>query len=144
MMKRKILTLSLSILTLLAAGCAPRYVEVRGERFEAVSSSEEKELVELARLSMKTIKGRLPAQDMKTIETAAPEVRFIYSGDRYGRVIVKWSFPRYEAGIEYEGQLMTRHMTSTVFSKEKQPEVIDFRRRTPRRRALPGPRGKVR
>ena len=91
---------------------------------------------------MKTISKKLPPQDMKIIDSQAPEVRFIYSGDRYGRAIVRWQFPRYEAGVDYEGQLMTEYMTSTVFTREKLPEVVDFRRRTPRRSALPGNRGR--
>lgn len=121
------------------SGCNTRYVDVRGEKFEMISESEEQELVEHARLSLKTISKRIPAADMKTIETAAPEMRFIYSGDRYGRAIVRWHFPRYEVGVDYEGQLMTKYMNSTVYSKEKQPEIIDFRRKTPRRRSLQGP-----
>lgn len=121
------------------SGCNTRYVDVRGEKFEMISESEEQELVEHARLSLKTISKRIPAADMKTIETAAPEMRFIYSGDRYGRAIVRWNFPRYEVGVDYEGQLMTKYMNSTVYSKEKQPEIIDFRRKTPRRRSLQGP-----
>lgn len=129
-------------LLLAAAGCAPRYVDVRGEKFEMISESEEKELIEHARLSMKTIARKLPPQDMKVIETQAPEVRFIYAGDRYGRAVVRWQFPRYEAGVDYEGQLMTKYMISTVFTREKLPEVVDFRRRTPRRRALPGKTGR--
>lgn len=123
----------------LSSGCNTRYVDVRGEKFEMISESEEQELVEHARLSLKTISKRIPAADMKTIETAAPEMRFIYSGDRYGRAIVRWNFPRYEVGVDYEGQLMTKYMNSTVYSKEKQPEIIDFRRKTPRRRSLQGP-----
>ena len=123
----------------LISGCNTRYVDVRGEKFEMISESEEQELVEHARLSLKTISKRIPAADMKTIETAAPEMRFIYSGDRYGRAIVRWHFPRYEVGVDYEGQLMTKYMNSTVYSKEKQPEIIDFRRKTPRRRSLQGP-----
>lgn len=121
------------------SGCNTRYVDVRGEKFEMISESEEQELVEHARLSLKTISKRIPAADMKIIETAAPEMRFIYSGDRYGRAIVRWHFPRYEVGVDYEGQLMTKYMNSTVYSKEKQPEIIDFRRKTPRRRSLQGP-----
>lgn len=121
------------------SGCNTRYVDVRGEKFEMISESEEQELVEHARLSLKTISKRIPAADMKTIETAAPEMRFIYSGDRYGRAIVRWHFPRYEVGVDYEGQLMTKYMNSTVYSKEKQPEIMDFRRKTPRRRSLQGP-----
>lgn len=121
------------------SGCNTRYVDVRGEKFEMISESEEQELVEHARLSLKTISKRIPAADMKTIETVAPEMRFIYSGDRYGRAIVRWHFPRYEVGVDYEGQLMTKYMNSTVYSKEKQPEIMDFRRKTPRRRSLQGP-----
>ena len=127
------------LLLVSGAGCNTRYVDVRGEKFEMISESEEQELVEHARLSLKTISKRIPAADMKTIETAAPEMRFIYSGDRYGRAIVRWHFPRYEVGVDYEGQLMTKYMNSTVYSKEKQPEIIDFRRKTPRRRSLQGP-----
>lgn len=125
-----------------AAGCGTRYVDVRGEKFEMISEGEEKELAEHARLSLKTIQKRLPPGDMKIIDTTPPEMRFIYSGDRYGRAIVRWKFPRYEAGVDYEGELMTKHMNSTVYTKEKHAEVIDFRRRTPRRRALSAPERK--
>ena len=136
----KIFSFVFALLLLVSgAGCNTRYVDVRGEKFEMISESEEQELVEHARLSLKTISKRIPAADMKTIETAAPEMRFIYSGDRYGRAIVRWNFPRYEVGVDYEGQLMTKYMNSTVYSKEKQPEIIDFRRKTPRRRSLQGP-----
>lgn len=136
----KIFSFVFALLLLVSgAGCNTRYVDVRGEKFEMISESEEQELVEHARLSLKTISKRIPPADMKTIETAAPEMRFIYSGDRYGRAIVRWNFPRYEVGVDYEGQLMTKYMNSTVYSKEKQPEIIDFRRKTPRRRSLQGP-----
>ena len=136
----KIFSFVFALLLLVSgAGCNTRYVDVRGEKFEMISESEEKELIEHARLSMKTIARKLPPQDMKVIETQAPEVRFIYAGDRYGRAIVRWNFPRYEVGVDYEGQLMTKYMNSTVYSKEKQPEIIDFRRKTPRRRSLQGP-----
>ena len=136
----KIFSFVFALLLLVSgAGCNTRYVDVRGEKFEMISESEEQELMEHARLSLKTISKRIPPADMKTIETAAPEMRFIYSGDRYGRAIVRWNFPRYEVGVDYEGQLMTKYMNSTVYSKEKQPEIIDFRRKTPRRRSLQGP-----
>ena len=90
--------------------------------------------------SIRTISKKIPPGDMEIIQTKEPEVKFIYSGDRYGRAVVRWSFPRYEVGIQYEGEFMTRHMGMTVFSKEKQPEIIDFTRKTPRRRAIPARR----
>ena len=127
-----------------ATGCAKRYVDVRGEKFEMISESEEKELAQNARLALKTIEKKLPPGDYKHIESTAPEMRFIYSGDRYGRAIVRWQFPRYEAGVDYEGELMTKFMVSTVYTKEKQPEVVDFTRRKPRRSVLPNKRGRTR
>ena len=127
-----------------ATGCAKRYVDVRGEKFEMISESEEKELAQNARLALKTIEKKLPPGDYKHIESTAPEMRFIYSGDRYGRAIVRWQFPRYEAGVDYEGELMTKFMVSTVYTKEKQPEVVDFTRRKPRRSVLPNKRVRTR
>jgi hypothetical protein len=127
-----------------ATGCAKRYVDVRGEKFEMISESEEKELAQNARLALKTIEKKPPPGDYKHIEPTAPEMRFIYSGDRYGRAIVRWQFPRYEAGVDYEGELMTKFMVSTVYTKEKQPEVVDFTRRKPRRSVLPNKRVRTR
>ena len=114
---------------LLAAGCAPRYVDVYGERYEMISPREESQLVEHARNALKTISKRIPPMDLKFIDTNEPEQRFIYAGNRYGRAIIRWHFPAYEAGVEYEGQFLTEHMTSTVFTKKKQAEVTDFTRR---------------
>lgn len=112
-----------------AAGCAKRYVDVYGERYEMISQREEAQLVENARSALKTISKRIPPMDMKIIDTNDPELRFIYAGNRYGRAIVRWHFPSYEAGVEYEGQFLTEYMTSTVFTKKKRAEVTDFTRR---------------
>ena len=144
-MKQIFLMFLLLFFTLAAAtGCAKRYVDVRGEKFEMISEKEERELVENARLALKTIEKKLPPGDYKRIESTDPETRFIYSGDRYGRAVVRWIFPRYEAGVDYEGELMTKFMVSTVYTKEKQPEVVDFTRRKPRRSVLPNKRSRTR
>ena len=110
------------------SGCAARYVDVRGEKYEMISEREEKELILRARTMMKTISKKLPAADVKAIETQEPEIKFIYSGDRFGRAIVRWKFPAYEAGIEFEGQFLTEHMQSTVYSRKKHPDRLDYRR----------------
>lgn len=127
-MKRVFVTPFLLLLILLT-GCAREYVDVRGEKFEKISRSEELQLVDYARLSMRGIAKKLPPADLKSIETREPEMRFIYDGDRFGRVFVSWSFPGYTVGVEYEGQLMTKYMKSIVFSKRKNAEVVDFVRR---------------
>ena len=110
------------------SGCAVRYVDVRGEKYEMISEREEKELIRRARTLMKTISKKLSAADVKAIETQEPEIKFIYSGDRFGRAIVRWKFPAYEAGIEFEGQFLTEHMQSTVYSRKKHPDRLDYRR----------------
>ena len=71
---------------------------------------------------------------MKVIDTTDPELRFIYSDHRYGRAIIRWHFPAYEAGVEYEGEFLSEHMASTVFSKRKRAETVDFRNRPAKRR----------
>ena len=125
----------LFLLLVFSAGCSTRYVDVRGEKFEMISTDEEKELIEHARLSMKTISRRIPPRDMRIIDTTLPETRFIYSGHRYGRAVLKWKFPQYEAGVEYEGEFMSKYMASTVFTRKKRPEVVDFTRRIPVKRS---------
>ena len=126
----------LTLLTVLfiSAGCGTRYVDVRGEKFEMISEREERKMVEHARAALKTISKRIPPADMKVIDTADPELRFIYSDHRYGRAIIRWHFPAYEAGVEYEGEFLSEHMASTVFSKRKRAETVDFRNRPAKRR----------
>ena len=128
-MMKKLLFFVLMPVLFMPAGCAKRYVDVYGERYEMISQREEAQLVENARSALKTISKRIPPMDMKIIDTKDPELRFIYAGNRYGRAIVRWHFPAYEAGVEYEGQFLTEYMTSTVFTKKKQAEVTDFTRR---------------
>jgi hypothetical protein len=131
----KVLVLTAFWLTLfVSAGCGTRYVDVRGEKFEMISEREEQKMVEHARAALKTISKRIPPADMKVIDTTAPELRFIYSDHRYGRAFIRWHFPAYEAGVEYEGEFLSEHMTSTVFSKRKRAETVDFRRRPARNR----------
>jgi hypothetical protein len=135
--------LTLLTVLFLSAGCGTRYVDVRGEKFEMISEREERKMVEHARAALKTISKRIPPADMKVIDTADPELRFIYSDHRYGRAIIRWHFPAYEAGVEYEGEFLSEHMTSTVFSKRKRAETVDFRNRSVRRRGVPAvPSGK--
>ena len=126
---KRVLFAGMILALCLAAGCAPRYVDVYGERYEMISPREESQPVEHARSALKTISKRIPPMDMKFIDTNEPELRFIYAGDRYGRAIIRWHFQTYEAGVEYEGQFLSEHMTSTVFTKKKQAEVTDFTRR---------------
>lgn len=141
-MKTFAVTALLTVL-FLSAGCGTRYVDVRGEMFEMISEREEQKMVEHARAALKTISRRIPPADMKVIDTSAPELRFIYSDHRYGRAIIRWHFPAYEAGVEYEGEFLSEHMTSTVFSKRKRAETVDFRNRSVRRRGVPDvPSGK--
>ena len=123
------------------SGCSTRYVEVRGELFEMISEKEEAQLVEHARVALKTISKKIPPADMKFIDTTEPEKRFIYSDHRYGRAIIRWHFPDYEAGVDYEGQLMSKYMNSTVYTKKKRAETLDFTRR-PLKRYGSGNRGR--
>lgn len=132
-MRQLILVAAMLLMLAGIAGCRTRYVNVRGERFEMISEKEEAALVEHARAALKTISKRIPPADMKIIDTSEPEKRFIYSDHRYGRAIIRWHFPAYEAGVDYEGEFLSEHMSSTVFSKRKRAETVDFTRRPVKR-----------
>ena len=132
-MRQLILVAAMLLMLAGIAGCNTRYVNVRGERFEMISEKEEAALVEHARAALKTISKRIPPADMKIIDTTEPEKRFIYSDHRYGRAIIRWHFPAYEAGVDYEGEFLSEHMSSTVFSKRKRAETVDFTRRPVKR-----------
>ncbi len=132
-MRQLILVAAMLLMLAGIAGCSTRYVNVRGERFEMISEKEEAALVEHARAALKTISKRIPPADMKIIDTSEPEKRFIYSDHRYGRAIIRWHFPAYEAGVDYEGEFLSEHMSSTVFSKRKRAETVDFTRRPVKR-----------
>ena len=132
-MRQLILVAAMLLMLAGIAGCSTRYVNVRGERFEMISEKEEAALVKHARAALKTISKRIPPADMKIIDTSEPEKRFIYSDHRYGRAIIRWHFPAYEAGVDYEGEFLSEHMSSTVFSKRKRAETVDFTRRPVKR-----------
>ncbi|MBE6385166.1 MAG: hypothetical protein E7048_05835 [Lentisphaerae bacterium] len=132
-MKQLISVIAMLLMLAGISGCSTRYVNVRGERFEMISEKEEAALVEHARAALKTISKRIPPADMKIIDTSEPEKRFIYSDHRYGRAIIRWHFPAYEAGVDYEGEFLSEYMNSTVFTKKKKAETIDFTHRPVKR-----------
>ena len=136
------LLLPLAALMLLLCSCSPRYVEVMGEKFEMISVDEEKELVLRARTLLQAIEKKLPKGDYEKIARGEPQLQSIYADHRFGRIIVRWDFPRYETGVVFEGQMMTEHMSSVIFTKEKQAEVTDFTRKKPRRSVFSGKKEK--
>ena len=134
-MKHLFLTAAVLMTLGFVSGCTPRYVDVRGELFEMISEREEARLVEHARVALKTISKKIPPADMKFIDTNEPEKRFIYSDHRYGRAIIRWHFTEYEVGVDYEGELMTDHMSSTIYTRRKKAETVDFTNRPVKRRS---------
>lgn len=126
-------SLLLSVMTgVLLSGCAPtRYVDVNGERFQMLSEKEEQELVEHARVSMGRLSSRLSPREKRQIETTPPEVRFFYAADRYGRAVVRWHLPTREVGVDYAGEFLGKHMSSSLYSREKMPELIDLTKQAP-------------
>ena len=126
-MKNPLIPLMLMLLLALCGCAGTRYAEVGGERFAMISEKEEQELAEQARLALSRIAFQLSPAEKRAINSQQPELRFIYSGDRFGRAVVRWVFPDREVGVNFEGEFMTRHMTSMIYTKGKEPEVVDFR-----------------
>ena len=108
-------------------GCtATRYTEVNGERFAMISEKEEEELADQARLIIKRIKTRLTPAEKRLIETRKPEMTFVYSGSRSGRAAVRWVLPAREVNVVFEGEFLSSHMTSTLYTRDNAPAVLDF------------------
>ena len=108
-------------------GCtATRYTEINGERFAMISEKEEAELADRARLIIKRIDSRLAPAERRLIGTRKPEMIFAYSGDRSGRATVRWVLPSREVNVLFEGEFLSPHMISTLYTRDKAPAVLDF------------------
>ena len=118
--------LCLLALSLLCGCAATRYTEVDGERFAMISEQEEEELADQARLIIKRIKSRLSPAEKRLVETRKPEMKFVYSGDRSGRATVRWILPDREVNVVFEGEFLSSRMTSTLYTRDKVPAVLDF------------------
>lgn len=119
----------------LLCGCtATRYAEIDGRRCAMITEKEEEELADQARLIIKRIKSRLTPAEKRLIETRKPEMNFVYSADRSGRATVRWVLPEREVNVVFEGEFLGSHMTSTLYTRDKAPAVLDFSRPPPGRR----------
>ena len=127
--------LFLSLLFFALSGCtSTRYTEIDGRRCAMISEKEEAELADRARLIIDGIKSRLSPAEKRLIQTRKPEMRFVYSADRSGRATIKWVLPEREVNVVFEGEFLSSHMTSTLYSRDKAPAVLDFSRPPPGRR----------
>lgn len=122
-MKRIFCLLALFML----CGCtATRYTEIDGERFAMISEKEEEELADQARLIIKQVKSRLSPAEKRLVEIRKPEMTFVYSDDRSGRATVRWILPEREINVVFEGEFLSSRMTSTLYTRDKVPPVLDF------------------
>ena len=131
-MKR--LFVSLLLFCLLCGCTATRYTEIDGKRLAMISEKEEEELADQARLIIKRIKSRLSPAEKRLVETRKPEMNFVYSADRSGRATVRWILPEREVNVVFEGEFLTSQMTSTLYTRDKAPAVLDFSQPPSRRR----------
>lgn len=108
-------------------GCtSTRYTEIDGERFAMISEKEEEELADQARLIIKQVKSRLSPAEKRLVEIRKPEMTFAYSGDRSGRATARWILPDRELNVVFEGEFLSSRMTSTLYTRDKVPPVLDF------------------
>ena len=132
---KRVFYLFTAMVMLALCGCSARYIDVGGEKYEMISESEEQELVERARLAVSRINSRLKQYERQAVMEKAPEMRFFYSGNRYGRAVVRWVLPEREIGVNYDGEFMSDHMSCRVYSRDAVPEKIDYTKQLPANRA---------
>lgn len=121
--------LFLSCLFFALCGCtSTRYTEIDGRRCAMISEKEEAELADRARLIIDRIKTRLSPAEKRLVQTRNPEMIFVYSEDRTGRATIRWILPEREVNVVFEGEFLGSHMTSTLYTRDKAPAVLDFSR----------------
>ena len=106
-MKRILL---LAALLVLISGCAT-YVESDGNRYAALSESQQKYLVTVSRQTLVKYskKGVVSKNESEYAKRHAPEIRIKYRGDRYGSAVVMWRTPGRQLEFHFEDDLTARY-----------------------------------
>lgn len=95
-----------SALIFLLAGCTT-YVDVDGERYAALSSSQRKNLIDISRRSLAkhVKKGLITMIESDYAQRHEPEFRVQYRGDRFGSAVVLWRTPGRLIEFHFEDDL---------------------------------------
>ncbi len=129
---------ALSLLFLLLSGCRSRpRADVNGLLCDALTSSEEQELVVIARSTiLRAKKALLPGEDA-LIRTTAPSIKIIYYDDCYGNALISWQAPTRRITVQFTGSLLdsTRHIQ--LYTVRNSNRIIDFSKRRHKIKTVP-------
>ena len=111
-----------SLLLFLLTGCAT-YVEVDGNRYKALSGSQQEYLVQVSRhsLSRQLKKGLVTRAECNYVMRNQPEIRIQYRGDRYGSAVISWRTPGRLLEFHYEDDLTVQYPVCSFAVRPLQP-----------------------
>lgn len=119
------------VLLVLLCGCKGPTVMVNGVEYEALSEEEVKELCSMSEMYLRNnVPNVISEQESRTIRSFDPECTIKYNGDRSGRAVIRWSLPKRNIEVVFDGLLLDPSAKCWVQSEEKQPEVLDFTKKS--------------
>ena len=129
-----------AVLVSCCGGCR-EHIEVNGRSCAMLTEREIGELVVFARATMEKNSPRhASAEELSEIKRLQPEVKIDYYGNCIGEAVVSWDLKTRKIEIVYDGLLTSsdpRERDMILRVMEKQPPVLDFRRK---QRSRPRPR----
>ena len=127
----------LSVVISFLCGCSGPRAVIDGVEYEILSEAEVKRLCELSAMYLRSnVPDVISLDDAVKMKKMTPECNIKYRGDRIGRAVVKWSFPKYTVSVVFDGRLLETSAGCWVQKELKQPDVIDFSRRKEKLKVL--------
>ena len=120
-----------SLLLLLFCGCKGPTVLVDGVEYSALSDEEVKALCAISEMYLRNnVPNVISEQEARAIRNFDPECNIRYNGDRSGRAVIRWSLPKRNIEVVFDGLLLDPSAKCWVQTEEKHPEVLDFTKKS--------------
>ncbi len=118
------LSLLIAIMLLTCPGCRTA-VTTEGKPCYGLSSSDQKELIEIARTSLLRPNKIVTPEETVRIRNSEPEIDIRYTGDQFGRAKITWDLPQRKIAVIFADDLLDEHTRRLMVEvTPKETEVI--------------------
>lgn len=107
-------------------GCGGPTLTINDKTYSVLSAEEEKTLVHDARRLLIKPSKALTKEEVGFVQTAEPEVKIRYIGDRTGEARVIWITPEKIITIHFGGELLSDTMGWSLETEKRMPDVLKF------------------
>ncbi len=106
-------------------GCGPSVI-VDGERYDALSEAEKRQLIDMAHTAFKRAPKAVSPAELAEIMREEPEIRIEYTGDRTGEARFLWNVSGRTIGIIFSGPLLEKEMMWILLTRPDPDRIIDY------------------